>query len=162
MSKDNELWAAIFGGLVGAAIASPKPEDKKDLEEYRKLRQEIQIRQQKIGIFPNYFKLVQKPEYYNAFIESFNTYSSGFFRSSVIISSALIESLLKEKYGNLIFADLIKKAGEEKIISEFEYHLLEGIRIQRNDTVHNILGEIREEDSSLILQITIRILNKLL
>jgi hypothetical protein len=162
MTQDNEVWSAVLGGLVGALLASPKSEDKQDLKEYRSLKQEITIRQQKIGIFPDFSKLNQKPQYYNTFIESYKAYSFGLFRSSVIVASALIESMLKEKFGDKKFYDLIEEAKKQKIISEMEYYLLHGLRSERNDSAHGVLREIQEGDAIMILQITIKVIGKLI
>jgi len=162
MTQDNEIWAAIFGGLVGAALASPKPEDRKDLEEYKSLKQAINLRQQKISLLPDFNRLNRKPAYYNAFIESYNAYSFGLFRSSVIVASALIENLLKEKFGDKKFYELIEEANKQGILTGLEYHLLHGLRSERNDSAHDILREIRDEDAIMILNITIKIIGKLI
>lgn len=158
MTNDNEIWAAILGGIIGAAAASPKPEEKAELQEYRTLKQEILLRQQKIGDLPNIRKLLQNHRYYNPFIEAYKTYSSGFYRSSVILFSAIIESLLREKYGDLKFYELIEKAKIDNFITETDYYFLHGIRSERNISAHEILREITEEDAILV----IRIVNKLM
>jgi len=56
---NDEIWAAIFGGLIGAALASPKPEDKQALENYKRFQQEINARQRKITTLPDFNKLAQ-------------------------------------------------------------------------------------------------------
>jgi len=89
-------------------------------------------------------------------------YLYGFFRGSSIFCSAVIESLLKEKYGDKKFYELINEAEKNKIITKAEMHYLHGLRLERNDFVHNVLREIKEEESQLILRITINLLNKLL
>lgn len=160
MSNNEELWAAILGGLVGAAIAKPKPEDQEDLARYRTLQQEINTRQQKIISLPDFNKLNRKPEYYNAFIESYRAYSFGLFRSSVVVASVLIETILKEKYGTKKFYELIEDA-RGKEITDLEYYLLHGLRSERNDSVHDVLREVREEDAIMILNITIKVIGKL-
>ena len=160
MTQDNELWAAIFGGLIGAALTKPKPEDQQDLAKYKALQQEINARQQKITALPDFNKLNRKPEYYNAFIESYKAYSFGLFRSSVVVASVLIETILKEKYGSKKFYDLIEDA-RNKEITDLEYYLLHGLRSERNDSVHDVLREIREEDAIMILNIVIKIIGKL-
>jgi len=162
MANNDEIWAAIFGGVVGAALAAPKPEDKQDLEIYRRQKQEILLRQQKIGKLPDALGLFNKAEYYNTFIEAYKMHLHGFFRGSIIVSTAVIESLLKDKYGDKKFYELIEKANSDKIIGLMDYHLLHGLRSERNDSTHNILREIREEDSQLVLQIVIRLINTII
>lgn len=161
MTQDSEIWAAIFGGLIGAALAKPKPEDQQNLEKYKTLQLEINTRQQKITLLPDFSKLNRRPEYYNAFIESYKAYSFGLFRSSVVVASVLTESILKEKYGNKKFYDLIEDA-KDKEITGLEYYLLHGLRSERNDSVHDVLREIREEDAIMILNIVIKIIGKLI
>ena len=160
MTNNDELWAMIFGGLIGAALAKPKPEDQRSLERYQALQQEINTRQQKLTSLPDFNRLNRKPEYYNAFIESYKAYSFGLFRSSVVVASVLIETILKEKYGNKRFYDLIEDA-RNKEITDLEYYLLHGLRSERNDSVHDVLREIREEDAIMVLNITIKIIGKL-
>ena len=162
MAEENDGWAMILGGLIGAGLAAPKPEDKQELQEYRNLKQQLSLRQQRLGSLPSMEKLRSKPQAYNLFIESYNMYLYGFFRGSSILCSALIEFLLKEKYGNRKFYDLINEAEKNKIITTAETHYLHGLRLERNDFVHDILREVKEEDSNLILKITINLLNKLL
>lgn len=162
MGKNDELWAAVLGGLVGAAISAPKPEDKQDLETYRRLKQEIVLRQQQVGTLPNYSNLFSRPEYYNTFIEAYQMHLNGFYRGSVIISSAVIESLLREKYGDGQLYDLVEKAKADQLIGVMDYNLLHVVRSQRNDSVHNILQGVREEDSRIVLQIVIRVINTIL
>jgi hypothetical protein len=178
MSENEEIWASIIGGVVGAAIAAPSKEDKELLNEYKKLKSEINLRLSKIPILPNYEKLSQSPLYYNAFRESYRAYSYGLYRSSVTGASVLIETMLRGKFEGATmrlilmdntpekkkktFYELIELAKKSDIISVMEYHLLHGLRGERNDSVHDALREINEEDAVLILQIAIRIINKLL
>lgn len=163
MSKNNDDFAAlVFGGLIGAAMAAPKPEEKQELQEYRNLKQEIALRQQKLGGIPNLTKIIARPEYYNSFIEAYKMYLHGFFRGSSIISSALLESILREKFGDLKFYNLIEEASKQNLISKGEYHFLHGIREERNESAHEILKEVREEDCNIILRLTIRLMERLL
>ena len=107
---------------------------------------------------PNIKKLLQNPKYYNPFIEAYKTYSYGFYRSSVILFGAIIESLLREKYGDLKFYELIEKTKSDKFITDTDYYFLHGIRSERNSSAHEVLRETTEEDAILV----IRIVNKLM
>lgn len=162
MADDEQIWAMILGGLIGAALAAPKVGEKQELQEYRNLKQQLLLRKQRLGDLPSLEKLRSKPQLYNLFIESYKMYLYGFFRGSSILCSVVIESLLKEKYGDKKFYELINEAEKNKIITKAEMHYLHGLRLERNDFVHNVLREIREEESQLILRITINLLNKLL
>lgn len=183
MTDEDGLIGALIGGILGAALASPKPEDKRALEEYRALQAQINLRTQKIPISQELInKLGRKPEYYNAFIESYRAYSYGLFRSSVTVASALIESMLRERFeggfagffveaaakqkGETIkkknFFGLIEEAKKEKIIEEPDYYFLHGLRSQRNDYVHDVLKEVSELDNVTILNITTKIIGRLI
>lgn len=159
MTRDDEdLLKMFIGGLIGAALASPKPEDKKDLEEYKRLKQEIVLRQRKVGDLPYIVKLLKNPLYVKPFTEAYKTYLYGFYRSSIILNIAIIESLLKEKYGDKDFYDLIEEAKKQSFIDQTDYHFLHAIRTQRNLSAHDILKEVSEEDAVLV----IRIVNKMM
>jgi len=161
MADDDQAWAMILGGLIGAGLAAPKPQEKQELQEYRNLKQQLWLRQQKLGSLPDLEKLRTRPQFYNSFVEAYKMYLHGFFRGSAILCSALIESLLKEKYNSKNFYELIKEA-ENKLLTKAEAHYLHGLRLERNDFVHDILCEVNEGDSQLILRITIKLLNKIL
>jgi hypothetical protein len=160
--KDEEIWAMILGGIIGAALVAPKPEERQELQEYRNLKQQIALRQQRVGAPAPLNKIISKPQIYNLFAEGYRTYLFGFFRSLVIICSALVEFLLKEKFGDKRFFELIELARKEDLITESEYYFLHGIRSERNDAVHNFDREIREEDSIIVLRIANKILDKLI
>jgi hypothetical protein len=158
---ESEFWAMIFGGIMGAALAAPKPEEKQELQEYRNFKQQIAIRRQKIGDMPSLQKLMAKPSVYNALTEAAKMYMFGFFRGSVVLCSAIIEALLKEKFGDDKFYDLIEKAKGTKLLASSETHYLHALRLERNDFAHNVLREVNEDDALLILKITNRIIDKL-
>jgi len=164
MAKDDEIWAMILGGIIGATLAAPKPEEKQELQEYRTLKQQIALRQQMVGNMSQQLlsKILMKPQVYDLFVESYRTYLFGFFRSSVILCTALIEGLLKEKFGDKKFFELIDLAKKEGLISESEYYFLHGIRAERNDAVHNYARVIKEEHSVIVLRMTMRMIDKLL
>ncbi|MFA5070909.1 MAG: hypothetical protein WC511_00890 [Candidatus Pacearchaeota archaeon] len=179
MTENNELLAALIGGFIGAAIASPNPVDKQALENYKAFQNQINLRTQKVPVNQNLLsQLGKKPEYYSAFIESYRSYSYGLFRSSVSVASALIESILREKFegsfANLIsemiskerfkgknFYELIEEAKKTKLIEGPDYHFLHGLRSQRNNSVHDVLKDVSELDAVTILNITIKIIWKL-
>jgi len=161
-NESNEVWAVILGGIIGAGLASPKPEDKRDLAEYRAIKQQTLLRQQNLGKLPELDKLRPKPQLYNLFIEAYRCHVSGFFRASSILSAALLESVLKEKYGEKKFYMLIDEAEKNKGVTTAEKHYLQAIRLERNNFVHNVTREVLETDSQLVLQITIRLIDKLL
>ncbi|MDD4290591.1 MAG: DUF4145 domain-containing protein [Patescibacteria group bacterium] len=178
--SDDNLISALLGGFVGLALASPSKEDKQALENYNAFQQQINLRLQKISLSQEILsKLGKKPEYYNAFIESYRAYSYGLFRSSVVVSSALIENILREKFeGSLVnliiktaskkkvkknnFYELIESAKELNLINKIEHSFLHGLRGQRNDSAHEIFKEVSEQDAIIILNITIKMVGKLL
>ena len=143
--KDDEIGAMIVGGLLGAGLSAPKPEEKAELQEYRQLKQQWLSRKQKLGEMSVLEKLQAKPKFRAVFVESCNMYIYGFFRGSSIMCSALIEI-----------------AGENGLLDEADVHYLHGLRLDRNDLVHDIQREVKEDDNHLILQIASRLLNKIL
>ena len=183
MSDEDGLIGALIGGILGAALASPKPEDKKALEEYRAFQSQINSKVQRVPVSQDLInKLGRRPEYYNSFIESYRAYSYGLFRSSNVVASALIESMLRERFEGGIagvfaqafarrerkevkkknFFGLIEEAKKEKIIEDSDYYFLHGLRSQRNDSAHDVLKEVSELDSATILNIAIKIIGKLI
>lgn len=179
MTQDDNILAMILGGFIGAAIASPNSLDKQALENYKAFQNQINLRMQKVQVSQAFLsQLGKKPEYYNAFIEAYRSYSYGLFRSSVTVSSTLIEGMLKEKFeGSLAslfeetltkekpkkknFYELIEHAKETQLISQSEYFFLHGLRSERNDSVHDVLKDVSELDAVMVLNITIKIIEKL-
>jgi hypothetical protein len=158
---DDELGAMLLGGVIGAILAAPKPEEKQELQEYRNFKQQVALRRQKIGNIPSLQKLMAKPSVYNAFTEAVKMYMFGFFRGSAVLCSAIIEALLKEKFGDDKFYDLIEKAKGTKLLAGSETHYLHALRLERNDFAHNVLREVNEDDALLVLKITNKIVDKL-
>jgi len=158
---ESELGAMLLGGFIGAILASPKPEEKQELQEYRNFKQQVALRRQKIGDLPSLQKLMAKPSVYNAFREAANMFLFGFFRSSAVLCSAIIETLLKEKFGDNKFYDLIENAKDKQLLTNPETHYLHALRLERNDFAHNVLREVNEDDALLILKITNKIIDKL-
>jgi len=180
MTQNDELLAMILGGFIGAAISAPNPEDKKALENYKAFQSQINLRSQKIPLTQDFIsKIGKKPEYYNAFIESYRAYSYGLFRSSVAVASALIESVLRDKFESVLanlfaesltkekpkrkaFYELIEEAKKTNLIEDSDYHFLHGLRSQRNNSVHEILKEVSEIDAVMVLNIAIKIIGKII
>jgi len=78
MPKDDEITAMILGGIIGAMLAAPTAEEKQELQECRNLKQQISLRQQRIGFLPPLPKIMSKPMIYNLFTEAYRTYLFGF------------------------------------------------------------------------------------
>jgi len=96
-----------------------------------------------------------------------------------VVASALIESMLREKFEGGIFGiifveaitkkkekrknfyGLIEEAKKQEFLSQSEYYFLHGLRSERNDSVHDVLREISEGDAVIILNIAIKIIDKL-
>jgi hypothetical protein len=163
MANDDNFWGGIIlGGLMGAGLASQKPEDKQELQQYRATQQQILVRKQRIGDLSVLDKLRQKPSPFNLFVESCNMFVYGFFRGASVFSSAVIENILKGKYNEENFKKLIEKAKRDKLINTAEEHYLNGLRLDRNSLVHDASREINENESLMIIQIAIRIMEKIL
>ncbi|HIG94294.1 MAG: hypothetical protein QT05_C0049G0009 [archaeon GW2011_AR13] len=180
MTQNDKLLAMILGGFVGAAISAPNPADKQALENYKAFQSQINSKAQRVPLTQDFIsKLGKKPEYYSAFVESYRAYSYGLFRSSVVVASALIENILKERFENSLanlfaealtkekvnkknFYNLIEEAKKTNLIEESDYHFLHGLRSQRNNSVHEILKEVSELDAVMILNITIKIIERLI
>lgn len=163
MANNDDFWGAILlGGLMGAGLASPKPKEKQELQQFRAVQQQLLARKQRVGDLSILDKLRQKPSSFNLFVESCNMFVYGFFRGASVFSSVVIENLLKEKYNEKNFKRLIEKAKEDKLIETAEEHYLNGLRLDRNSLVHNASREINESESLMIIQIAIRIMEKIL
>ncbi|PKK84892.1 MAG: hypothetical protein CVT49_01685 [candidate division Zixibacteria bacterium HGW-Zixibacteria-1] len=163
MSQEADgFWGVVLGGLFGAAIASPKKEDKDELNQYRLSKQRLLIRINALGKLPNVERIRTDPIIEHAFIESVNMFIYGFYRGSTIYAASLMEYILRKRLKNSDFSGLIDAACENGIISKSEVHYLHGLRLDRNELVHDLTRQIREEDAELIIKIVIKILNKLL
>lgn len=166
-TQDDDILAGIiigglFGGLVGASLALPKLSEQDELQQYRVAQQQLLIRKQRIGNLSILYKLRQRPALFNLFVESFNMFIYGFFRGSSVFSIAVIENLLKEKYNKENFKMLIDNAKADKLINEKEEYYLNGLRLDRNDLVHNASCEISENESLMIIHLAMRIVNEIL
>jgi hypothetical protein len=163
MANNDDFWGGIIlGGLMGAGIASPKPEEKQELQQYRATQQQLLARKQRIGNLNILDRLRQKPSSFNLFVESCNMFIYGFFRGACVFSIAVIENELREKYKEENFKKLIDKAKDDKLIEPTEEHYLNGLRLDRNSLVHNASREINENESLMIIHLAIRIMERIL
>ena len=163
MANNENFWGGIIlGGLMGAGMVSPKPEEKQELQQYRATQQQLLARKQRIGDLSILDKLRQKPSSFNLFVESCNMFVYGFFRGTCVFSVAVIENLLREKYKDDNFKALIDKATKDNLIGKTEEHYLNGLRLDRNTLVHDSSREITENESLMIIHLAIRIMEKLL
>lgn len=158
--QDDDVMKMLLGGLIGAALASPKIEDKQDLERYRQMQRDIAEKQKKVGDLSYIAKLLKDPRYNESFVEAFRMYLFGFYRGSVILSSAIIECLLKDKYGDKDFYNLIEEAKKQNFIDQTDYHFLHAIRTQRNFSAHDVLKKVTEDDAVLVIRIVNKIMYK--
>lgn len=159
---NDDGWALLLGGLIGAGLASPNPQQKQVDDQYRQYFQQVNLRSQKLGELPRLELLKMKEKFYSVFIESYKMHIHGFFRGATILATSLIEAILKERFGTKKLKDLIDEAKEAKLITVGEFHYLHGIRHERNNVVHEVFNEVSEDDSALIMRITIKLLNKVL
>lgn len=158
--QDDDVMKVLLGGFFGAVLAAPSQQDKQDLANYKQIQREISERQKKVGDLSYIVKLLKNPLYVKPFTEAYRTYLYGFYRSSVILNAAIIESLLKEKYGNKTFHELIELAFKEGFIDKTEYHLLHSVKSERNYSAHEILREVSEDNAVLVIRIVNKIMYK--
>ena len=156
------FWGLIFAGLVGAILAAPKQEEKQELEYYRNIKQQISARIEKIGNLEISRKLIPKPLLYNLFKEACNMFSYGSFRGASVFSVVVIENILREKYKEDNFKKLIEKAKNDNLIELNDKHYLDGLRVDRNNLIHDASRKINENESLFLIQLSIRIMNKIL
>ncbi len=163
MTNESDFWSGIIlGGLMGASLASAKQSEKEELEQCRTEKQQRLMRKQRIGDLSILNKLRQKPFSYNVFVESCNMFICGFFRGACVFSVAVIENLLREKYEDNNFKALIEKAKKDNLIDQTEEHYLNGLRLDRNELIHDISREISENESLMIIHLAIRVMRKIL
>ena len=163
MANKDDFWGGvILGGLMGGALASPKPEEKQELQQYRATQQQFLARKQRIGNLSILDKLRQEPASFNLFVESCKMFTYGFFRGACVFSILVIENLLRKKYNEKNFKTLIEKAKEDKLIELTEEHYLNGLRLDRNSLIHDASREINETESLMIIQLAMRIMQKIL
>ena len=158
------FWGFIVAGLVGAILAAPK-EEKQELEYYRNIKRQISARIEKIKNPENsdiLNKLEQKPHLCNLFKEAYNMFGSGFFRSAFVFSVMVIENILREKYGKGNFENLIEEAKKDNLIESGDKLRLDSLRVDRNNLIHDASREIDESESLFLIQLSIRIMNKIL
>ena len=163
MANNDDFWGGILlGGLMGAGLASPKPEEKQELQQFRATQQQLLARKQRIGNLSILDKLRQKPASFNLFVESCNMFIYGFFRGTCVFSVAVIENLLREKYQENNFKKLIDKAKADDLIKEPEEHYLNGLRLDRNDLVHDVSREISENESLMMVHLAVRVMERII
>ena len=162
MANDDFWGALILGGLVGAGLAAPKQEEKQELEECRNTKQQILARKGRIGNLDILSRLIRKPPLYDLFTEACSMFSYGFFRGASVFSVVVIENILREKYKEGNFEDLIKEAKKDNLIELGDKHYLDALRVSRNNLIHDASREINENESLFLIQLSIRIMNKIL
>ena len=88
-------------------------------------------------------------------------YLNGSNKGSSFLFIAILESKLRERYGLQNFEEMIRKAKEEKLISQSQFHFLNGLRVDRNFIAHNVFEEFSENDAQITFKVVIRFLNNL-
>jgi len=124
------------------------------------MQKEMSERQKKVGDLPYIAKLLKNPKYNSSFVEAYRMYLYGFFRGSVVVSSAIIECLLKDKYESKDFYELIEEAKKQGFIDQTNYHFLHALRTQRNISAHDVIKEVSEDDAILVIRIANKIMHK--
>ena len=161
VSTDDVIMTAVGAGLLGMLAASPTVEDQNLLKSAKEAQRVFNARQQRLGTFPHLVQLANDPDAHRAFSEACNLYLYGFFRQAAGTASAVIEHLLKKKYGDEKFVALIENAGKEGILTQNDIHCLQLIRLDRNDYVHNIHQPIVENDALITIHLAARLAGKL-
>ena len=183
MAKDNDDWLGLLlvGGLgflfgksnsdqnqkLGQYVTYEKNLQeyllhKMEFEGFRKFQNEIQEMIHQLQPLPDKTRLKKNKTVYKLLVDAVNMYSLKLYRWSAIASSGTIEHLLYQKYQINNFRGLIDKAKEDNLISNAESHLLHGLRLNRNDFVHNLEEEVSQEDCKIMIQIAGKLINKLI
>ena len=190
-NDDNSAFFGIGAFLIGAMIAQPSQEKTRKLNEFqhneplfnqfkysyddfivyleeRSLFDEfkneqflINRRLQNLGELKISERLKNDQQIIGYFDEALHLYLKGHFKYSCVSCAILIEILLKKRFGDKRFVDLINEASKADIITKSDTHHLQAIRLDRNDYVHSIGQEVSEVDSKIILLISIKIINKI-
>lgn len=169
---EGQVGALIVGGVLGALLATPKPEERQWLD-YRK---ECSDRSKIINhLIPS----SSVPEIVKSYIhESRQLFCLGYFRSSSIVSAISVEVALKEKYKtNLIplqaenksertepkgFYQLLEWAQQQNLLSKDTFGMVDGLRILRNEEyIHPKDGKVSLDDAQLMHSIAIRAANQI-
>ncbi|MBP2030029.1 hypothetical protein J2755_000963 [Methanohalophilus levihalophilus] len=178
--------ALILGGILGAVFASTKPEDKQkianydrllletkhlkeehskaieDAEKYREMMNYLEQNRAKLGDTSGLGFLDVHPAAKSLFNEAFNMFLYGFNRAACVFAIATIENILSLKYGDkMTFYDMVEKAKKDGFISESNKHYLHGLRSDRNSLIHDCRHEISEDESLILMKLTIRVIGSL-
>lgn len=162
--EDKLLFSALFSGLIGAALAAPKPEERQALAEYEALKKQVQLRKESLGQLPDIpnLSIYDNTDIYNLFSESYRMYLYGFSRAASVFAVATIEHVLRKKYpAEKNFFNLIGMAEKEGVIKAAEKSYLDGLRMDRNQFIHNLAQPVSEDDARFVLRLTMRILQKI-
>lgn len=161
LSVDEEFSLMFLGGLIGAGLTSSNPTDIEALKNYRTIVQNMENRKSGLGHFLISPAVLSDKKVFDVFYEAFRMYLNGSNKGASFLCIAILESKLREKYGQKDFVQLIEKAKEEKIISNREYHFLNALRIDRNFIAHNVFEDFTENDAQITFILTISLLNNI-
>lgn len=157
--NDNVAIAAIIGGFAGAVLAAPSAKDKQELSEYRQIKQQFQNRISAVGHLSFLTQTGVHEDVRTVFVDSYRMYLSGFFRASAVFSVAAIEGLLRKQFGKKKLNELIERGKTQGILTESEYHFLHGLRLERNQYIHETNKPVMEKDTIHMLRLADRIAN---
>ena len=161
MSMNDEFSLLFLGGLIGAGLASPNPTDIESIKNYRSILQFMENRKSGLGHFQISPSLFLDKKVFNVLDEAFRMYLNGSNKGASFLCIAILESKLREKYGQKDFAQLIENAKEGKIISNSEYHFLNALRVDRNFIAHNVFEDFTENAAQITFKLTVSLLNNI-
>jgi len=84
-------------------------------------------------------------------------FSHGIYSATAVLCGRALERLIKEKVGDLMIGNGIKKLKEQKIIDERLYEWAEALRKERNIGAHATNEETSKENAQDVLDFTVAI-----
>lgn len=158
----EEIESLVFGGIIGALLASPNQTQKEELKQYKLGKILIENRKRLLGEFNLPPKLLENPKIHNNLKEAYNLFLFGFNRAAAFFSVLAIEMALRSKYNqeNLDFSSLINLAKEGGLIDVMNYHFLTGLRHKRNLLAHDF-SEITPDNAQIVVKLSLQIISKI-
>ncbi|MFH1852476.1 MAG: DUF4145 domain-containing protein [Candidatus Neomarinimicrobiota bacterium] len=157
------LIGAIAGAVGGAYLSGKTPLEEEIVTNYNIEQKELERKQRLLEPILELEKLKSHSNAFKIYVESVELFLNGYYRASCIFAAALLEHILKNKFGHEKgFSDLINIAYNTSLLSKSDRHFLDGIREERNSLIHDFSYNINEDEAKTLLYLSVALINRLL
>lgn len=157
--NNNDIIASLGGTLAGYMLAKPSPAEQTRINRLVKFEKGYINRLKELKPPSIESKKIPFP-IRKGYHDSIKLYGFALNRWACIAAASTIETFLKQKLKTGDFNELINTALQQKIISKADSHFLHGLRVDRNEFVHDLSQNITDENAKLLIHIAARVINK--